>query len=67
MLSLFLYILAINNSFMNVVYIYVHNVYVCIYVKIKVLDYNYSITMHMLGKLEEHSQRELSMEIESEL
>ena len=52
---------------MNVVYIYVHNVYVCIYVKIKVLDYNYSVTMHMLGKLEEHSQRELSMEIESEL
>ena len=65
MFRLLLHILAINNSFMNVVYIYVHNIYVCIYVKIKVLDYNYSITMHMLGKLEDHSQKELSMEIES--
>lgn len=51
---------------MNVIYIYVHiNMYVCIYVKIRFVLQLYSITMHMLGKLEEHSQKELSMEIES--
>lgn len=39
------YILAINNSFMVVVYIGV-------YAKINFLDCNYSITIHMLGKLD---------------
>lgn len=42
--SFYLYILAINNSFIDVVYI-------GIYAKINCLDYNYSITIYVLGKL----------------